>query len=89
VIRWIIVAAVIYLVYRFFLVKKPKATVEEGGVHQVPQEDVMVQDPWCKTFLPRGQALEMRSGEQVIHFCSPECRDRFLEAQKKGPEKSA
>ena len=88
-IRWIILAAVIYLVYRFFFAKKRKATVEHGGTHHVPQEDVMVQDPWCKTFLPRNEALEMRSGGKVIHFCGPECRDRFLEAERKGSEGSA
>ena len=81
-IRLAILVAVLYILYRVFFRKRPDQRSQEPA-RNVPREDVLVQDPWCKTFLPKGQALEVQSQEQVLHFCSPECRDRFL-AQGQG-----
>ena len=44
----------------------------------------MVRDPVCGMFLPREDALTLRVGSRVEHFCSPECRDRFLAAGREG-----
>jgi YHS domain-containing protein len=40
----------------------------------------MVQDPVCGTWVPASQALSIRQGKETIHFCSPDCRDKFLQA---------
>ena len=39
----------------------------------------MVQDPQCGTFVPRGEALEKTIRGTTYHFCSKECRDRFIQ----------
>lgn len=41
----------------------------------------MVRDPVCNTYLPEDRALVERDPDGGIHhFCSTNCRDRFLEA---------
>lgn len=76
-IRIIILAAVAYLIYRLLWKRKPPAPPGERGPER-GREDVLVQDPWCKTYVPRRQALSLEHDGEVSYFCSKECRDRFL-----------
>jgi YHS domain-containing protein len=40
--------------------------------------DVLVQDPVCKTFIPRREALKAERDGQTYFFCSEGCLKRFL-----------
>jgi len=80
-IRLALLALVIYLVYRFFWRKRTGKPIQ-GGPREGVREDVLVQDPWCRTFVPKGQALEVHSQGKTLHFCGAECRDRFLEKER-------
>jgi YHS domain-containing protein len=53
--------------------RTPDSRAGQGG----PVEE-MVQDPACGTWVPLSQAIASRQGSVTHHFCSPECRDRFL-----------
>ncbi|MBF0526724.1 MAG: hypothetical protein HQK56_16690 [Deltaproteobacteria bacterium] len=44
-----------------------------------PVEDIMVQDPICQVYVPKGQALVVKTNEQPHYFCSRECRDKYLQ----------
>ena len=46
--------------------------------------DIMVQDPNCGTYLPKGQSLSARVDGVEYHFCSEKCRDEFRRKQKAG-----
>jgi len=37
----------------------------------------MVQDPVCKTYVPRGSAVSADVGGQTYLFCSRDCADTF------------
>jgi len=76
-IRLILIAAALYLLYRLFWKKGPKFPTL-GRKQQRGQEEVLVQDPWCKTYVPRGQAISLEHRGETLYFCSHECRDRFL-----------
>jgi YHS domain-containing protein len=39
---------------------------------------VLQQDPVCGTYVAIDSSLKRIVGGRVIHFCSPECRDRYL-----------
>jgi YHS domain-containing protein len=39
--------------------------------------DEMVQDPFCKTYVPLREAVKKTLGGQVYFFCSKECADKF------------
>ncbi len=84
-IRLILIAAAVYLIYRFFWKRKPKIPFP-GRSRETTHEDVLVQDPCCKTYVPKGQAITLKHEGETLYFCSPECRERFLskgESQEK------
>jgi len=37
----------------------------------------LVQDPVCKTFVPKETAVVVRKGDTDHYFCSRECAERF------------
>jgi YHS domain-containing protein len=81
-IRWIIIVILGYLLYRFFrrFLSSPRQPKRKP-----PQEiqDEMVQDPVCKVYLPKRQALILNSSNRVhYYFCSQECREKFIEQAK-------
>jgi YHS domain-containing protein len=45
--------------------------------------DIMVQDPNCGTYLPRGQAIRVRMDGQDYYFCSQKCREEFRRKKNK------
>ena len=49
----------------------------EHGPNEV--DDVLVQDPVCKTYVPQHGSINIRRHGQLIYFCSEECRDRYLQ----------
>jgi len=43
-----------------------------------PQPAVtMVRDPVCGTFVLPDRALTISDGRERVHFCSPDCRDKY------------
>ncbi len=46
------------------------------------EPDVLVQDPVCKTFIPRREALKTVKGGKAYFFCSEGCLKRFLSSGK-------
>jgi YHS domain-containing protein len=44
--------------------------------------DVLVQDPVCKTFIPRREALKAERDGTTNFFCSEGCLKRFLSSGK-------
>ena len=44
----------------------------------------MVKDPQCGTYVSKDSEITVRDGETVYHFCSYDCRDKFLNALREG-----
>ncbi len=87
--KWIIILIAFYLIYRFL---RRSALFKAPAGKRAPAEiqDEMVQDPVCKTYVPKRVALEVnRADGEKEYFCSTECRDTFLKLKKKttGTEK--
>lgn len=81
-VRWIILLIVGYVAYRFLrgFLASPRLPKRNP-----PQEiqDEMVQDPVCKVYLPKRQALILDGQKEDNHyFCSTLCREKFIEDQK-------
>jgi YHS domain-containing protein len=57
-----------------------------GGAGSKPYMDVpndavsqkLVRDPVCGMHLAESLALPLKQGGETLHFCSPECRDKYL-----------
>ena len=46
------------------------------------EPDVLVQDPVCKTFIPRREALKAEKDGATYFFCSEGCLKRFLSSDR-------
>ena len=51
----------------------PRASVNASGAVTT----MLQQDPVCGTYVAVDSSLKKIVGGRVIHFCSPECRDRY------------
>ena len=83
--RWIIILIALVFdipVFRRSALFKVKAPTGKRAPAEI--QDEMVQDPFCKTYVPRRVALEgNRSDGEKDYFCSAECRDNYLKLKKK------
>ena len=43
----------------------------------------LVRDPQCGMHVAEELAVPVRMGNEMIHFCSPECRDQYLQQTQK------
>jgi uncharacterized protein len=78
----IIYVVLAYFVYRIFkgLFSNNKG-IEKAGSGGVIDE--MVQDPICKTYIPRRDAQKRAIGGNDYFFCSNECASKFEIENKK------
>jgi len=80
-IRFVIIAIVSYLGFK--IVKKIAVQFfsrEIPGSRPSPEvaSDELVQDPVCKVFVPRRNALKAHKNGEDFFFCSEGCRRKFL-----------
>ena len=78
--RFLFFLAVAYLlisgIRRLFL---PTSSPQRNRSEGKGQEGMlMVKDPQCGRFVLEGEAIRTSFRGQVLHFCSLECRDRYM-----------
>jgi YHS domain-containing protein len=84
--KWIIILIALYLAYRIVR-RSPLFKSPPGKKAPAEIQDEMVQDPVCKTYVPKRVALEgNRSDGQKEYFCSVECRNNYLKKKTAGTE---
>lgn len=66
----------IEFVQRLWLGTGASRTVSRRSQQQ-PATTVLQQDPVCGTYVAIDSSLKRVVNGRVVHFCSPECRDRF------------
>lgn len=45
-------------------------------------DDVMIQDPVCGIYVPKGNSVGLQYKGQELFFCSQECKDKFIDSHK-------
>ncbi len=45
---------------------------------QVPLSGELKKDPVCGTYIAAATSIKEKVGGQTLHFCSPECRDKYV-----------
>jgi len=77
--RLVLLAGIIYLLLKWLRRGAPPAkrppTADPAPGHPIEE---MVKDPACGTWIPASQALAVEQGRETLHFCSADCRDKFL-----------
>jgi len=46
---------------------------------QLNAVDELVQDPVCKVYVPRGEAIVVKGQGEPVYFCSEKCRDHYVQ----------
>ncbi|MBQ7586197.1 MAG: transcriptional regulator [Desulfovibrionaceae bacterium] len=85
----IIICLAIYVLYRLFkndfLHRKQEDAAEERKERDEKiATGEMVKDPECGVYVSKDSGITVRDGETIHHFCSYECRDKFLNRLKEG-----
>ena len=81
--KLLIYAILVYFVYR--LIKRGFKSNKE--VHRGPGGgviDEMVQDPFCKTYVPKRESVRELIDGQEHFFCSGECASRYVASRNDG-----
>jgi YHS domain-containing protein len=85
--RLIIIICLLYILYRLLIGPRKKGIYgkkQGAGASGKAVQDVLVEDPVCHTFVPKGQAVQLHHDKQMYYFCSNKCCEMFL--KKKGAE---
>ena len=66
--------------------KKHKKAVSEQAPspENLAASGDMVKDPMCGAFVAKNSDIRVRSGNEVLCFCSYECRDRYVKQLQSG-----
>lgn len=81
---WLIfVVWAIWLVRRLFAVLvNPKQPRQTGPAAPLAPKQ-LYRDPWCGTHVSPEISHTLEQAGQVLHFCSAECRQRYLASQRR------
>jgi uncharacterized protein len=83
--KFIILGVVGYVFYRALksmIIGSGASSSDSQGRGPNEVDDVLVQDPVCKTYVPQHGSIHIRRHGQLIFFCSEECRDRYIHDHK-------
>jgi YHS domain-containing protein len=83
---WLLVLSwSISLLKRLFSAQ-PRENGPTEGNQPMPEEPTgrkLVRDPVCGMHVAQELAISVRTGNELVHFCSAECRDRYLRENQK------
>ena len=87
--KFVIIALGIFIVYKLFandfVHKKQKSNdKEKKTMEKRKAAGELSKDPVCGTYVSIDDSITVRDGEKVYHFCSYDCRDRFLKELEQG-----
>ena len=81
-VKLILLAAVGYIFYRAlksWMMSGYERTLDTTSQGPSEVDDVLVQDPVCKTYIAQRNSLQLQQDGEVVFFCSQQCRDRYRE----------
>lgn len=78
-IKLLALALLLYVGYRIvtmFQRRKPQ-DVKAYRTDDTPKGEDLVQDPFCKTYIPKSQAYPKEIDGRTHYFCSSECFEKY------------
>lgn len=79
--KFIILAVVGYIFYRAlksWMLGSGSQPADLDGKRRTEVDDVLVQDPVCKTYIAQRDSIHLQQDGKVLYFCSEQCRDRYI-----------
>lgn len=78
-----ILGTVLYRALKSWL-GNPGPNLKDSGYGPPSQvDDVMIKDPVCGIYFPQRDGVILKAAEEILYFCSIECRDSYLAQQSK------
>lgn len=79
IVKVLVFALVAYALYRLFMNdhRKKEADTSREREQRVAAGE-MVRDPVCGAYVEAEGGITVRNGETVLHFCSYECREKYI-----------
>jgi len=77
-IRLIVIFVISYLIYRYVKRLFSPTDKSERIADSEGAADEMVQDPYCKVYIPKHKAISMNIDGKELFFCSRECAQRYI-----------
>jgi YHS domain-containing protein len=73
----LLVSVVAWAFWRFVdgIIEAFGGTTKQRRQKKAPMK--LAKDPVCGTWVPQGESLALRTGNETHYFCSAECRDSF------------
>lgn len=86
--KWIIIALACFVLYKLITNDRGRTEKKEDKARERKiAAGEMVKDPVCGSYVDIDSSIKVRDGKKVHHFCSYECREKFLqELQDDGRE---
>ena len=78
---WGVLLTVVYRAVKSKSGNSDKDDAREPGGFSGQVDDVMVKDPVCGTYFPIGNGVSLEQDGETLHFCSQDCRRRYLDEQ--------
>ncbi len=87
--KFLIFILAMYIAYKLFandFLKKRKedANAEKEEMERKEACGEMAKDPECGTYVAVDGSISVRDGDKIYHFCSYDCRDKFLKRLEAG-----
>lgn len=90
-VRILIIGVLLYIGYRLIFGGKSgkSSNKPSGGKLDGTEavEDVLMEDPVCKSLVPKQQAVKHEHEGKTYYFCSEKCCNQFVAEKGKGAEK--
>ena len=80
----LVVLVLIYVGYRIVSMfqQKKSQDVKAYRVDDPPKGEDLVQDPFCKTYVPKSQAYAKEIDGKLCYFCGKDCLEKYLTQKK-------
>ena len=78
---WVVVVSWSVAILRRIVGRMIGGEVQPNAQANVPDDAVnkkLVRDPVCGMHVAEGLALPLKQGTEILHFCSAECREKYL-----------
>lgn len=84
IIKVLAILVLIYVSYRIVTMFRGMRSPEVRAyrVNETPKGEDLVQDPFCKTYVPKSQAYVKEIDGKTHCFCSRECFEKYLTEKK-------
>jgi hypothetical protein len=61
---------------------EPLGSARDLRAHTSKGAHVLVRDPVCGVHISEGLAIPLHENGELLHFCSPACRDTYLNSSR-------